>query len=381
MLAAARAAPSNRDMAALRLESALTVTAIALVVAGCLLILAPFISALLWSLILSFCTWGLYERVLGWVRGRRTLAALLMTVGLCLVLVIPLLLVVLTLGDNLRNLGSAFRHTLETGIPPAPLWLGRLPLVGTRLADYWGSVYQTHGANGEDVLAWLETRASPISSWLLQRGLDFGQALIQLTLVVMVAFFLYRDGAAAASWLRAGMERLAGQRAHTLVDLAGNTVKGVVYGLLGTAILQGLLAALGFLLAGVPGPLFLGVVVSAVSIVPFGPPLVWFPASLWLLHEGQTTWAIFMFLWGFLLISTIDNVVRPYLISQGSSLPFILVLLGVIGGLLAFGFIGVFLGPTLLAVGYAMLGKWVREPLPQASATVVTDLPTEPPPR
>ena len=256
-----------------------------------------------------------------------------------------------------------------------------MPLVGTRLSDYWGSIYQAHGANGEDVLAWLEARASPISSWLLQRGLDFGQALIQLTLVVMVAFFLYRDGAAAASYLRAGMERLAGQRAHTLVDLAGRTVKGVVFGLLGTAILQGLLAAIGFLLAGVPGPLFLGVVVSAVSIVPFGPPMVWFPASLWLLHEGQTSWAFFMFLWGFVLVSTIDNVVRPYLISQGSSLPFILVLLGVIGGLLAFGVVGVFLGPTLLAVGYAMLGTWIREPLPPAPASAVADPLTGLPPR
>lgn len=347
-------------MATLRLETTLTVAAVALVVGGCLLVLTPFLSALLWAVILTFSTWGLYERLRLQLRGRATLAALVMTCGLLAVLVVPLMAVTLTLGDNLRNLTSAARHVLETGLPAAPLWLNRVPLVGNSLLEYWDDIRATHGANGEDLLAWLETQAAPISRWLLARGLAFGQALLQLTLVVLVAFFLYRDGAAAAVRLRAGMERLAGQRARALLDLAGQTVRGVVYGLLGTALAQALLAVIGFVIAGVPGPMLLGLLVFGLSIIPFGPPLVWLPASLWLLHEGQPGWAAFMFLWGLVMISSIDNVLRPYLISQGTTLPFVLVLLGVIGGLLGFGFVGIFLGPTLLAVGFAMLREWTR---------------------
>lgn len=349
-------------MASLRLETTLTFAAIALVVGGCLLVLSPFLSSLLWAVILTFSTWGLHERLLFHLRGRATLAALVMTLGLVAVLVVPLMAVTLTLGDNLRNLTSAARHVLETGLPAAPLWLTRVPLVGNSLQEYWDGIREAHGTNGDDLLAWLETQAAPISRWLLARGLAFGQALLQLTLVVLVAFFLYRDGAAIAERLRAGMERLAGQRAHALLDLAGHTVRGVVYGLLGTALAQALLAVIGFAIAGVPGPMVLGLLVFGLSIIPFGPPLVWLPASFWLLHEGQPGWAAFMFVWGLVLISSIDNVLRPYLISQGTTLPFVLVLLGVVGGLLGFGFVGIFLGPTLLAVGFAMVREWTRNP-------------------
>ena len=353
-------------MGTLRLETTLTVAAIALVVGGCLLVLSPFLSALLWAVILTFSTWGLYERLLQKLGGRATLAALVMTLGLVTVLVVPLVAVTLTLGDNLRNLTTAARHVLDTGMPAAPLWFARVPLLGASFTEYWDGLREAHGANGDDLLAWLETQAAPISRWLLARGLAFGQALLQLTLVVLVAFFLYRDGAAAAVRLRAGIERLAGQRARGLLDLAGQTVRGVVYGLLGTALAQALLAVIGFAVAGVPGPMVLGLLVFGLSIIPFGPPLVWLPASFWLLHEGQPGWAIFMFVWGLVLISSIDNVLRPYLISQGTTLPFVLVLLGVIGGLLGFGFIGIFLGPTLLAVGFAMLREWTRNQSPPA---------------
>jgi predicted PurR-regulated permease PerM len=185
-----------------------------------------------------------------------------------------------------------------------------------------------------------------------------------LTLSVFATFYLYRDGIVVAARFRAGMERIAGQRAHTLIDLAARTVKGVVYGILGTALAQGAAATIGFSIAGVPGPVFLGLLTSVVSIVPAGPPLLWIPAAIWLLQEGSPAWAAFMALWGFFAISGIDNVVRPYLISQGAALPFLLVLLGVIGGLLAFGFIGVFLGPTLLAVGFALVREWTFHEAP-----------------
>ncbi|EYD71507.1 hypothetical protein Rumeso_04908 [Rubellimicrobium mesophilum DSM 19309] len=139
--------------------------------------------------------------------------------------------------------------------------------------------------------------------------------------------------------------------------MVGETVQGTVYGLIGTALAQGLLAALGFWIAGVPQALLLGSLTFVLSFLPVGPPLVWISVALWLLAQGAIGWGIFVILWGALLVSTIDNVLRPYLLARSNSLP-LLGLLGFLGGLLAFGFIGIFLGPTLLAVAYSLFVEW-----------------------
>lgn len=345
-----------------RLENLLTTAALVLLVVGCFVVLAPFLSALLWAVIVSFSTWGAYGRLHRALGGRNTLAALVMTLTLAAVLVLPLAAVATKLGDNARNLTRAVDSVVQNGVPPPPPWVADIPWVGSRAERYWLEI-SAESRSAETVAKarqWFEGQAAPLSKWLLQRGVAFGQALLQLTLVVLAAFYLYRDGVTVAGRFSAGMERIAGQRAHALIDLAGRTIKGVVYGIIGTGLAQGTVAAIGFAIAGVPGALLLGLVTFVVSIVPAGPPLVWLPASLWLVSQGEPGWAAFMFAWGMFGISGIDNVVKPWLISQGAALPFILVLLGVIGGLLAFGFIGLFLGPTLLAVGYAMLREWTR---------------------
>jgi len=346
-----------------RVENLLTIAALTLLVVGCLTVLAPFVSALLWAVIVTFSTWGIYLRLTSACGNRRRLSAFLMTLVLAAVLLAPVVLVASQLGDNLNNLTQAVQRLFERGLPQPPAWLGRIPVVGAQVRDHWLSLLAdpaTGSFAGGEAMTWLQTQAKPITTWLFKRGLDLGQAVLQLTLSVFAAFYLYRDGMAVAARLHAGMERIAGRRAQALIDLAARTIKGVVYGVLGTALAQGLMAGIGFAIAGVPGPLFLGLLTSVLSIIPAGPPLVWIPATLWLLQEQSPGWAMFMAAWGFFVISGIDNFVKPYLISQGAALPFLLVLLGVIGGLLAFGFIGMFLGPTLLAVGYALLREWTR---------------------
>jgi predicted PurR-regulated permease PerM len=154
------------------------------------------------------------------------------------------------------------------------------------------------------------------------------------------------------------MRRVMGASAAKVAEIVSQTVRGVMYGLLGTALAQALVAALGFTIAGVPGVLLLSVATFVLSLVPVGPPLVWAGAALWLFNQGEPGWGGFMLVWGLVLISGVDNVVKPLLISRGSSLPFLLVLLGVLGGVLAFGFVGLFIGPTLLAVGYSLLRDW-----------------------
>jgi predicted PurR-regulated permease PerM len=152
--------------------------------------------------------------------------------------------------------------------------------------------------------------------------------------------------------------RIAGDRGTHLLGVAGKTVRGVVYGILGTALAQAVAAGIGFLIAGVPGCALLALLTFFSSVVPVvGTAIVWIPAALWLFHQGSTGWAIFMLIWGF-GVSNIDNVVKPWLISQGSDMPFILIFFGVLGGALTFGFIGVFLGPTLLAVGFRLINEW-----------------------
>jgi predicted PurR-regulated permease PerM len=135
------------------------------------------------------------------------------------------------------------------------------------------------------------------------------------------------------------------------------TVRGVVYGILGTALVQAVMAGIGYRIADVPCAGTLALLTFFLSVVPIGSPLIWVPAALWLFHEGSTGWAVFMLVWG-IDVSSVDNVVKPWLISQGSDMPFLLIFFGVLDGPLTFGFIGVFLGPTLLAVGYRLVTEW-----------------------
>jgi predicted PurR-regulated permease PerM len=239
--------------------------------------------------------------------------------------------------------------------------------------EYWQSLASD--------TAKLWTKAQPfveqVGSWVLIFGLALGRGVIELALSIFVAFFLFRDGLAAAERLTIGVERIGGERGRHLLMVAGNTIRGVVYGILGTALAQAVTSGIGFAIAGVPGAGLLALLTFFVSVVPIlGTALVWVPAALWLFHEGSTGWGIFMLIWG-LGVANIDNVLKPWLISQGSNMPFILIFFGVLGGAAAFGFIGVFLGPTLLAVGFRVVEEWVstRPAVPKEEVTGATPRP------
>jgi predicted PurR-regulated permease PerM len=226
-------------------------------------------------------------------------------------------------------------------------------LVGPSATERW----KTLAADSTKLVAEAKRFVEPVGAWLLQAGLKLGAGLIQLVLSILITFFLLRNGRSVAANVSALIERIGGHRGTQLLELAGNTVRGVVYGILGTALVQGVMAGLGFVVSGVPGAAVLAFLISFLSVVPMGPPLVMFPAAFWLFHQGSTGWGVFMLIWG-VLVSTIDNFVKPWLISQGSDMPVILILFGVLGGAIAFGFIGVFIGPTLLAVGYRLVQEW-----------------------
>jgi predicted PurR-regulated permease PerM len=335
------------------LERNLGWIALLLLLVGCLLVLRPFASALLWAVVLCVSSWPLYQRLLKLLGGRRTWAALLMALGMILIMLLPFLVVGLTLADNVKELTTATQAWLGAGPHGPPDWLAKVPLVGPQAAERWQLLALDHTKLLEVSKRFIE----PIGTGLLVGGMAIGGGLLQLALSIFIAFFLFRDGLALGERLTNSVQRIGGERGTHLLTIAAATVRGVVYGILGTGLVQALMAGIGYFIAGVPGAALLALLTFFLSVVPVGPPLVWIPAALWLFHQGSTGWGIFMLIWG-VLVSSVDNVVKPWLISQGSDLPFILIFFGVLGGALMFGFIGVFIGPTLLAVGYRLVEEW-----------------------
>ena len=345
-----------------RVELIIRITATVLLVIGCLLVLRPFLAALLSAAILCFSTWPFYanlERKLG---GQRTLAALAMTLLVIVVLVFPLALVTASYADEIPEFIEHVRLVLSEGLPQPPGWLASIPLIGESVDAYWRELAGSRAQMDALVKRWL----APARQGLVATSLLIGEGVLQLTLIAFVGFFFYRDGATLVLSLRNGLNRVAGPLTGRLLGIVGGTINAVVYGIIGTGIAQAVAAAVGFLIAGVPGALMLAFLTFFLSIVPAGPPLVWVPAAIWLFVDDKPGAAVFMALWGFFVISMVDNIVKPILISRGSSLPFVLVLLGVFGGVLAFGFVGIFLGPTLLAVGFNLLRQWTARAADEA---------------
>lgn len=338
-----------------RLIESLSGTAVLVFLAiGCFVVLAPFLTALMWAVVLCYASWPAYRWVESRTGHRRTLTALLMTGGVGVVLVLPFVIVGITLAENVTAWVQAVKAWIGSGPPPPPEWLAKVPLLGPELVERW-----THF----DLAALREAvplLVNPLRDLTLAFGGVLGRGTVELGLSVFIAFFVFRRGDELAHALHLSLSRLVGERARHYLDVAGGTIQGVVYGILGTALAQGVLAGIGFWLVGVPGALFLGLLTFFFSLIPMGPPLVWGPVVLWLASGGHFAATAFMAVWGFFVISGIDNIIKPWLISRGAQMPFVLVFLGVIGGVLAFGFIGVFLGPVLLAVGYTVVLAWMR---------------------
>lgn len=354
-----------------RLEMFATVALLGLLVIGTVLVLRPFIISLVLAAVLAYATWPLYQGLLGLLHGRTGRAAPLMTVLLLLTLVAPFAIMAASLVDNAVELLRLLRETLNRPLPDPPHWLESIPLAGSYLHDRWLALMQED--EGALLLRLKQYLLQlPLRSWAITAGSALGQGVVLITFSVLICFFFYRDGPAITARMETLMEHLAGHRARDLIEITAGTVSRVVNGILGTALAQSVLALFGFWIAGVPGAMLLGLFTFFLSIIPMGPPLVWLPAAVWLYFHGEIAWAIFLFAYGMVVISSIDNIIKPYLISRGGSLPLLLVFMGVLGGLMSFGFIGVFLGPVILAIGYALLTEWMN-PLAQQGAARAAD--------
>ncbi|WP_409277810.1 AI-2E family transporter [Pseudomonas defluvii] len=319
-------------------------------------VMAPFFSALLWGAILAYASWPLMRLLTRLLGDREALAAALLTSLWILLVALPLVWLGFNLVDHVRDATAFIRDVQVDGLPEAPSWLGSIPLIGGRLVGIWIAVDQ----QGVAMLANLKPYLGQVGNWLLARSAQIGSGMLEIALSLVFVFFFYRDGPRLAAFVLSLLGRLIGERAGYYLDLVAGTVQRVVNGVIGTAAAQALLALIGFLIAGIPGALVLGIVTFMLSLIPMGPPLAWIPATAWLVWKGEYGMAVFLGMWGTFIISGVDNVLKPYLISRGGDLPLVIVLLGVFGGLLAFGFIGLFIGPTLLAVAYSLLLDWVH---------------------
>lgn len=330
--------------------------AIVFLLIGCLYVLRPFLAGILFAAAIAISSWPLYQRLLSRLKNRHTLAAAVMTVSLIMVILLPLSLVTWNIADSVTHFYHGARGALDSGHFEPPAWLRQLPLVGESVDAYLRQILSSK----EELVGVAKRYMEPARTILLNSGIVLGAGVAQVSLAAFVAFFLYRDGHNIVVALETGMDKIMGEHAVEVAETVSRTVTGVMYGMLGTALAQAAVAAIGFLIAGVPAVALLSVATFIFSLVPVGPPLIWGGASIWLFSQGQTGWGIFMLVYGMVIISGVDNVVKPMLISRGSSLPFALVLLGVMGGVLAFGFVGLFIGPTLLAVALGLLRNWTK---------------------
>ncbi|HET9652808.1 MAG TPA: AI-2E family transporter, partial [Usitatibacter sp.] len=236
---------------------------------------------------------------------------------------------------------------------------GRIPLIGAWLSDYGRLLLESR----DELIAVAKRLADPAKTMLVAMGGAIGEGLVQILIALFCAFFFYRDGEVVRGIVLEGMTRLAGEEhGNALASTALSAVRGVVYGLLGTAFAQAAVALVGFIIAGVPGAMLLAALTFVLSLVPMGPVLIWGGAAAWLYSQDHTGWAIFMVIYGVAVISSVDNFIKPILMSRAGNLSMLLVVLGVFGGAIAFGFIGLFVGPALLAVGWNVTKTWLKVP-------------------
>ncbi len=319
------------------------------------LVLAPFVVSMLWAGILAFATWPLYARLLTWTGGRDWISALCMTLLMAALVVLPTLWLLYLLRADVTVLADYLGQELQAGRLHPPAFVALLPIVGPELMAWLEALVA-------DPLRWqteLKALMGNLNNelWTLLGGV--GKNIVKLGLSLFTLFFAYLHGQSLLTQARTVLKGLLRERTDGYVDAVGNTTRAVVYGIVLTALVQALVAGLGYWVAGLPAPVTLMAVTALVALIPFGTPFVWGSAAVWLLFTGQTTAGIGLLLWGVLVVSWIDNIVRPIMLSRGSDIPFILALFGVLGGLAAFGLVGLFLGPVILAVALAVWREWL----------------------
>jgi predicted PurR-regulated permease PerM len=341
-------------------RTAFQLLALGVLIASSFWIIRPFLLALAWATMIAVATWPLLLHAQAWLGGRRSLATASMTIALLLILVVPLTLAIETIVENADRIADWSESLATLTVPVPPAWVQALPVVGARLAGRW---QQLAAASPEEVAARISPYARTFALWLVGQVGSIGLLLVQFLLTVIIAAILYAKGEAAARGADHLARRLAGPQGTNAVHLAGQAIRGVALGVVVTAVLQTTAAGIGLVIVGVPFAGILTAVIFMLCVAQFGPGLMLIPAVIWVFSARGTVWGTGFLVWAIFCV-TFDNFLRPVLIKQGADLPLLLIFAGVIGGLIAFGVIGLFIGPVVLAVAYTLLVDWVFQSTP-----------------
>jgi predicted PurR-regulated permease PerM len=328
-------------------------------------ILLPFLGALIWATTIAVATWPVLESVQKLLWGRRSLAVTVLTLVLLGIVFVPFLAAVGAIVGNADDVVAKAKRLSALEVPPvAPEWVATIPIAGARAAATW----ERYGGQGlKELASVVAPFAGKATKWFALQVGSVGLTLLHFLMTVVVTAVLWTSGEEAAARVRRFARRLGGDRGEGAVRLAGQAIRGVALGVVVTAILQSLLAGLGLLVAGIPFAAGLTAVAFILCIAQIGPLLVLAPAVAYLFWSDQTSWGVFLLVWT-IIVGTMDNVVRPYLIKKGADLPLVLVFAGVLGGLMTFGLIGIFVGPVVLAVAHTLLEAWASQAEPVAPA-------------
>lgn len=340
-------------------RTTLAVLFIVLLIGSSLWILRPFLAAGVWAIMLVVATWPLLLSLESRLKGRRGLAVTGMTLAMLLLLVVPLSLAIVTIATNAEDIVDVVKKVTQSGVPEQPHWVAGLPLAGETISSHWAQLSE---AGPEGLMAKAQPHATEVGRWVIGQAGGLGFILIQFLLVVAFSAVLYAGGEGWASSARRFGHRLAGVRGENTIILAGQAIRGVALGVGITAIVQTAFGGIGLAIAGIPFAPLLSAVMLMFCIAQLGPSLILFPAVGWLFWTGDTGWGTFLLVWS-IIVGTMDNFIRPVLIKKGADLPLLLILVGVIGGLLGFGLIGIFVGPVVLAVSYTLLKAWLDDDL------------------
>jgi predicted PurR-regulated permease PerM len=318
-------------------------------------VLRPFLVPVIWALILAYVTWPLYLRLRNALGGRSTLSALLMTLLLTAAFVVPAIWLISLLRDEVGPAYAQLNAWLTSGPRLAPS-LANVPWLGEILQDFLDRMRSDPAALKGEVGTLIDQSLGEIRTLIGGVGRNVAKTFFAL----LTVFFMYRNGEQLAGQVTLVLERVVGERVYGYLEAIGDTTRAVVYGLVLAAIAQGFLAGIGYWIAGLQAPALLGAATALIALIPFGAPLVWISASLWLIATGDVKLGIFLLIWGAGLVSWVDNLIRPLVIANATRIPFLLVLFGVLGGIAAFGLVGLFVGPVILAVLMAVWREWLH---------------------
>jgi predicted PurR-regulated permease PerM len=302
----------------------------------------------------SFST--VFEKLVGWLKGRRKLAACIYAFVLLAIIVQPFLFLLSSLSHHVKDLVHFVDDVKQNGLPPLHPAIGNAPLIGNSATDFYTHLQQ----QPKETLAQHGPQIKAVLTGILHKGAGIFGAAIEIILgIIISAIFLQGGSKVLAPVSNALKHILGGNDAEALLKTTGMAVRGVSVGIMGTAFIAAVFAWIGLLIAGIPFSLGIAALVFFLVIIQVGPLPVWIPLVLWLFLQGHTGWGIFMLVWGVALLA-LDSLVKPLLIAKSGKLPFLVLFLGVIGGMVAWGFTGMFKGAIILAVFYTVFTKWLE---------------------